>query len=175
MHFNTGVVSQKILMELISSVNDICILYRIYDYFKQIDQDDLESRQDLASIILTSRVPDSVSLSRALVVEDLSDYTWSAEDHFLEGWVYKDDTYGKIFVVKTRGRPWTGWRKYITHQRRLRTSVRAAWQYWLTHAGETRTNHPVSGQLGNISQTLDFALSPVPWLIRNHSRYARLC
>ena len=38
---NAGVVSQKMIMELISSANDICMLYRIYDYLKQIDQDDI--------------------------------------------------------------------------------------------------------------------------------------
>ena len=48
MHFNAGVASQKIMMELISSAGDICMIYRIYDYLEQIDQDDLKSRQNSA-------------------------------------------------------------------------------------------------------------------------------
>ena len=84
------------------------MIYRIYDYLEQIDQDDLESRQDSASIILTSRVSEPVSLSRALIVEDLSDYAWLAEANFLEGWACEYDILGKVTAVKAGGRPWTG-------------------------------------------------------------------
>ena len=162
-------------MELTSSVSDICMINRIYDCLEQIKQDDLEARQDSVSIILISRISDPVSLSRALLVEDLPDYVWLAEGHFMEEWVCERDPPGKVTAVKTGGRPWTGRRGYVTYHRRLRTSVRAALQCWFDTCRVTRTNHPVSGQRGYVSQTLEFAFSLIPRLIWDTSRYASLC
>ena len=54
MHFNAESVSQKMIFELISSVNDICMHYGLCDYLGKLKQDDLDSRQDSASIVLTS-------------------------------------------------------------------------------------------------------------------------
>ena len=44
MQFNAGAASQKMVMELISSANDICMLGGICDYLGQRKQVDLESR-----------------------------------------------------------------------------------------------------------------------------------
>ena len=45
MHFNAGSASQKMIVDLISSANDIGMLYGIGDHLGKIKQDDLESRQ----------------------------------------------------------------------------------------------------------------------------------
>ena len=82
MHFNAGYVSEKMIMELISSPDDICILHGICDYLGKISKDDLESRQDSASIVLTPRVSETASLSRASAVDNLSDCALIAEGHF---------------------------------------------------------------------------------------------
>ena len=142
------VASQKIMMELISSAGDICMIYRIYDYLEQIDQDDLESRQDSAfhysyfksfgtcqfvssthcrgplrlCLVSGGKLLGGMSLRARL--------TWKG--HRQKGrWKAMDRVWG-----------------CAPHHRRLRTSVRAALQCWLALAGEARRNHPVSGQRG---------------------------
>ena len=78
MRFNAGAVSQKRVMELISSASDTCILYGICACLGKLQPDDLESRQNSASIVDTPRVSERASLSRALDADDLSDYAWLA-------------------------------------------------------------------------------------------------
>ena len=56
MHFGAGDSSEMMIMDLIHSAKHFCILYGICDYLGQIKQDDLESRQDSASMVLTPRV-----------------------------------------------------------------------------------------------------------------------
>ena len=80
-HFNAGSVSHTMIVDLISSAKDICMLYGICYFLGRIKQDDLESRQDSASIVLTPRVSENACLSRASVAVDLSDYAWLAEGH----------------------------------------------------------------------------------------------
>ena len=81
MHFNASEASKKMIMELISSANDICILYGICNYLGKRQTDDLESRQDSTSIVLTPRVSETASLSRASAAGNLSDYLRIAEGH----------------------------------------------------------------------------------------------
>ena len=72
MHFNAGSASQKMIMDLIGSANDICMLHGVCDYLGKIKQDDLESRDRL------QLVSETTSLSRASVADNLS---WIAEGH----------------------------------------------------------------------------------------------
>ena len=81
MHFNTSEASKKMIMELISSANDICIIYGICNFLGKRQTDDLESRQDSTSIVLTPRVSETASLSRASAAGNLSDYLRIAEGH----------------------------------------------------------------------------------------------
>ena len=53
------------IMDLISSANDMCMLYGFSDYHGKIKQDNVQSRQDSASIVLTPRVSETASLCRA--------------------------------------------------------------------------------------------------------------
>ena len=63
------------------TANDTCTLCGICDYLGKIKQDDLESRQDSASIVLTPRVSETASLSRASVAY-FSVFAWFAQGHF---------------------------------------------------------------------------------------------
>ena len=74
MHFTASEASKKMLMDLISSANDICILYGICDYLGKTKMDDFESRPDSASIVLTPRVSETASLSRASAADNISDF-----------------------------------------------------------------------------------------------------
>ena len=56
MHFGAGDSSEKMIMDLIRSAKHFCILYGTCDYLGKIKQDDLESCQDSASMVLTPRV-----------------------------------------------------------------------------------------------------------------------
>ena len=82
MHLKAGSVSQKMVMDLTSSAHDICVLYGMCDYLGKIKEDDPESRQDSASIVLIPRVSATASMSRASVADDFSDHASSAEGHF---------------------------------------------------------------------------------------------
>ena len=66
-------------MDLISSATDICILHGICDYFGKIIEIDLESRRRTASVLLTPRVSETASLSRASAADNPSNYAWIAE------------------------------------------------------------------------------------------------
>ena len=66
MHFSASEASEKVIMHLISSANDRCVLYGICDHLGKRNKDELESRQDSASIVHTPRV--------------LSDDAWTAEE-----------------------------------------------------------------------------------------------
>ena len=81
MHFDASDPSIKMMMAFISSANDICMLQGICDYLGKRKQDDLESRKDSASIVLVPRVSETASLSRASVVDNLTDYARIAEEH----------------------------------------------------------------------------------------------
>ena len=67
------------IMDLISAANDICILSGICDYLGKISKDDLESRENTASVVLTPGVSENASLSRASAGDNLSNYAWIAK------------------------------------------------------------------------------------------------
>ena len=67
MHFNAGAASQKMMMELISSASDICMIYGICDCLGKI-------KQDSASIFLTPRVSETASLEHLLRQRDASQH-----------------------------------------------------------------------------------------------------
>ena len=81
MHFNASDTSKKIIMDLISSVKDMCILHGICNDHGKINQGGLESRQTSASIVLSPRVSETASPSPASAVDNLSDHAWIAEGH----------------------------------------------------------------------------------------------
>ena len=64
MHLNTNDSSVKLMMDLISSANDICIVFRICDYLGKIDVIDLESQRNTASVVLPSRVSENLTQPR---------------------------------------------------------------------------------------------------------------
>ena len=66
---------QKHALQRRTSANDICMLFGMCAFLGHMKQDDLESLQDSASIVLAPRVSELVSLSRALVADDLSDFS----------------------------------------------------------------------------------------------------
>ena len=53
MHFDASDPSIKMMMDFINSANDICIPFGICDYLGKIDEIDLESRQNTASLVPT--------------------------------------------------------------------------------------------------------------------------
>ena len=78
MHFDAS-ESEKMMMDLITCANDICIIHGICDYLSKISKDDLENRQHTASVVLTPRVLETASLSRASAADNLSNFAWIAE------------------------------------------------------------------------------------------------
>ena len=68
-------------MDFIRPADDICLIHGTCDILGKMKKDDQESRQDLASIVPTSRVSETASLSRASAADNLSDYAWIADGH----------------------------------------------------------------------------------------------
>ena len=68
------------MMDLISSAKDICIVFGICDHLGKINKDDLESRQNTTSVFLTPRIPETVNLSRPYAAENFSSYVCTAEE-----------------------------------------------------------------------------------------------
>ena len=63
MHFDASEASGKMIEDIISSANDICILDGICDHLGKINKDDLQNRQHLVSVVVTPGVlGDSESL-----------------------------------------------------------------------------------------------------------------
>ena len=80
MHFSASEASEKMIMGLFSSASDICNLYGICDSLGKINKVDLESRRDSASIVLTPRVSDTASLSRANAADNFLKYAGNCRE-----------------------------------------------------------------------------------------------
>ena len=55
MHLNADDASVKMMMDLISSANDICIAFGICDYPGKLGEIDVESRRNSASVVPYSK------------------------------------------------------------------------------------------------------------------------
>ena len=64
MHFSGSDPSFKMIVDLISSANDFCIDFIVCDHLGKIYEIDVESPQNTASVVLTPRVSETVTLSR---------------------------------------------------------------------------------------------------------------
>ena len=65
MHFNADVRSLKMMMDLISSANDFCIVFGICDFLGKINEIDFdESRRNTASVLLSPGVSENVTQPR---------------------------------------------------------------------------------------------------------------
>ena len=64
MHFNASDSSVKMMMDLMSSANDFCIVFGICDDPGKVNEMDLESRRNKASVVLTPRVSENVTQYR---------------------------------------------------------------------------------------------------------------
>ena len=63
MHFNADDSSVTMVMDLISSANDICIAFGICDYLGKFNEIDVESRRNSASVVLTPSLGERHSAS----------------------------------------------------------------------------------------------------------------
>ena len=63
MHFNADDSSVTMVMDLISSANDICIAFGICDYLGKFSEIDVESRRNSASVVLTPSLGERHSAS----------------------------------------------------------------------------------------------------------------
>ena len=81
MHF---IVSEacSMMMAHISSASGFFFVFGICDYLGKINEIDLESRRNTASVVLTPRFSETASPSRASVADNLADYAWVAKEHF---------------------------------------------------------------------------------------------
>ena len=79
MHFDASDESIKMMMDLISSVNDICIEFGICDHLRKITYIDLERQRNTASVVLTPRILETLNLLRQHVAETFSSYACKAE------------------------------------------------------------------------------------------------
>ena len=60
MHFSASDSSVKMMMmDLISSANDFCIVFGICDHLGKINEIDFESRRNKASVVLAPRVSET--------------------------------------------------------------------------------------------------------------------
>ena len=72
----------KMMMDLISSPSDICIVFGICDYLGKINEIDIESRRNNASVVLTPRVSETATLSRLHAADKFSSCGQTAEGNF---------------------------------------------------------------------------------------------
>ena len=79
MRFDADDSSVKMMMDLISSANDFSIIFGICDYLGKIDEIDLESQRNTASVVLTPRVSETVTLSRPRGADKFSSCAQTAE------------------------------------------------------------------------------------------------
>ena len=85
------------IMDLISAANDICILGGICDYLEKISTDDLESRKNTTSVVLTPGVSENASLSRASAGDNHSNYAWIAKGNLsARASIFERDWIGNI-------------------------------------------------------------------------------
>ena len=70
MHFSASDTSKKMIMDLVSSANDICVRYGSCEYLGKVSKDDLESRQTSASVVLTPGVSETARPSRASAADN---------------------------------------------------------------------------------------------------------
>ena len=81
MHFSAGDSSVRTMTDLISSANDFCVVFRISDGLLKIHEIDFESRPNTASIVLTPRVSETVTLSRPYAADNFSICASMAEEN----------------------------------------------------------------------------------------------
>ena len=77
MHFHADDSSVKIMMDLISSASDICIVFGIYDYLRKVNEIDLESQRNTASFVLTPRVSENLIQHRPRPYAAEKFFNWS--------------------------------------------------------------------------------------------------
>ena len=63
MHVSVSDPSKKMMMDLISSANNFCIVFGICGYVGKINEMDFGSRQNAASVVLTPNVSETFTLS----------------------------------------------------------------------------------------------------------------
>ena len=66
------VIHIKMMMHLISSANDCCIVFKICDYLGQMHEIVFESRRNTASVVLTPRVSETATQSRPHAADNFS-------------------------------------------------------------------------------------------------------
>ena len=63
MHFDASdPFKQKMMMDLVSSANDVCIVFGICDYLGKVNDIDPESQRNTVSVILPPRIPETFDL-----------------------------------------------------------------------------------------------------------------
>ena len=72
-------------MDLISSANDFGMVFDIGDHLGKMNKTDHEGRRNTASVDLTSRVSENVSLSRASAADNIPSCASVAEGNLLAG------------------------------------------------------------------------------------------
>ena len=74
------------MMDLISSANDFCIVFSEFcNYLGKIDEFDLESRRNTASVVCSPRVSETATLSRHYAADNFSSCAQASEGNFLAG------------------------------------------------------------------------------------------
>ena len=66
------------MMDLITSANDSCIVVGFCDYHRNINDMDLEGRHNVASVVLTPRVSETNTLSRPYAAGNFSSFAVTA-------------------------------------------------------------------------------------------------
>ena len=77
------VSSAKMMKDLISLANGFCIVLVIRDYLGKINEIDLESRRNTASVVLTPRVSKNVTQSQLYTADNFSCCAPTAEENLL--------------------------------------------------------------------------------------------
>ena len=83
LHLTADDSSVKMMMDLISSANDFCIVFGICDYRGKMKEIDFESRRSTASVVLTPSVSENVTQSRLYADDNLSSCAPIAEGNLL--------------------------------------------------------------------------------------------
>ena len=72
LHFHADDSSVHMMMDPISSANDICVVFGTCDYLYKMNEIDLQSQRNTASIVLIGRVSEDLTQPRPCVAENVS-------------------------------------------------------------------------------------------------------
>ena len=62
MHFDSSDPFKKMMMDLVSSANDICVVFGICDHLGKVNDIDPESQRNTVSVVLPPRIPETFNL-----------------------------------------------------------------------------------------------------------------